>query len=105
MKMNRASSFSEDALPGIDRCIFLGVLLPDECCIYISGNTEFRSIDPNVGGCAAAEACTLYEAAGDLDLIAIVQADVVDLVLILCRRRCTDRQVAALNTAYGSPSV
>ena len=73
--------------------------------IYISGNTELRGEYPNVGGCAAAEASALHVAAGDLNLVAIMQADVVDLVLIF---RCgcgSDCQVSALNSADCSPAV
>ena len=67
--------------PQIQRLFYI-CLLPDECRIHVSGDTELRSKYPDIGGCAAAEACALHIAAGDLNLVAILQADVVDLVLV-----------------------
>ena len=82
--------------------LFYCVLLPDlsgsanEVSVYISVAAELGSIYISISGFGTVDAGALYVLACDLDLLAVVKADVVDLILILvsrsecCGRSSTD---------------
>ena len=81
------------------------VRLPDVGRVHISADAELRYEHPHVNGSDAVNARALNIGTGDLNLITVIKAHVVELVVVIVCRIPADREVARLDAAYRCPAA